>query len=37
MAKLNSSLPAWTAVANHAEQIKRTHLRDLSLSIIGHN
>jgi glucose-6-phosphate isomerase len=30
MAKLNSSLPAWTAVANHAEEIKRTHLRELT-------
>jgi glucose-6-phosphate isomerase len=30
MAKLNSSLPAWTAVANHAQTLKRAHLRDLS-------
>jgi len=30
MPKLNSSLPAWTAVAQHAQQIKGQHLRDLS-------
>src|SRR5882757_2308275 len=30
MAKLNSSLPAWTAVADHAQKLKSAHLRDLS-------
>jgi glucose-6-phosphate isomerase len=30
MAKLNSSLPAWTAVADHAQKLKSLHLRDLS-------
>ena len=30
MAKSNSSLPAWIAVANHAEKLKGAHLRDLS-------
>ena len=30
MAKLNSSLPEWHAVAAHAEEIKGAHLRDLS-------
>jgi glucose-6-phosphate isomerase len=30
MAKLNSSIPAWTAVANHAQKLKSAHLRDLS-------
>src|ERR1700736_914851 len=30
MAKLNSSLAAWTAVANHAQKLKSAHLRDLS-------
>ncbi|MDB6082412.1 MAG: pgi [Gammaproteobacteria bacterium] len=30
MAKLNSSLPAWTALANHAQKLKGAHLRDLS-------
>ncbi len=30
MAKLNSSLAAWTAVANHADKLKRMHLRELT-------
>ncbi|HEY3658119.1 MAG TPA: glucose-6-phosphate isomerase [Steroidobacteraceae bacterium] len=30
MAKLNSSIPAWTAVANHAHKLKSAHLRELS-------
>lgn len=30
MAKLNSSLPAWTAIAAHARKLKDSHLRDLS-------
>ncbi|HWJ36300.1 MAG TPA: glucose-6-phosphate isomerase [Steroidobacteraceae bacterium] len=30
MAKLNSSLAAWTAVADHAQKLKSAHLRDLS-------
>ena len=29
MTQLNSSLPAWTAVARHAEVLKAAHLRDL--------
>jgi len=30
MAQLNSSLPAWTSVAKHAEELKSTHLRELT-------
>jgi glucose-6-phosphate isomerase len=30
MAQLNSSLPAWTSVAKHAEEMKSAHLRDLT-------
>jgi glucose-6-phosphate isomerase len=30
MAKLNSSIPAWAAVADHAKKLKGAHLRDLS-------
>ncbi len=30
MAQLNSSLPAWAAVAAHAEEFKGAHLRDLT-------
>ncbi len=30
MANLNSSLPAWTAVAKHAQTLKGEHLRDLT-------
>jgi glucose-6-phosphate isomerase len=30
MPTLNSSLPAWTAVAQHAEKLKGEHLRDLT-------
>jgi glucose-6-phosphate isomerase len=30
MAKLNSSLPEWSALAGHAEEIRGVHLRDLS-------
>jgi glucose-6-phosphate isomerase len=30
MAHLNSSLPAWNAVAQHAQELKGAHLRDLS-------
>jgi glucose-6-phosphate isomerase len=30
MPKLNSSLAAWTAVANHTQKLKSAHLRDLS-------
>jgi len=30
MAQLNSSLPAWTSVAKHAEEMKSVHLRDLT-------
>ena len=30
MAKLNSSIPAWTAVASHAHKLKSAHLRELS-------
>ena len=30
MTHLNSSLPAWTAVVEHAQRLKGTHLRDLT-------
>ena len=30
MTKLNSSLPAWIAVANHAQTMQSVHLRDLA-------
>src|SRR6202142_2486930 len=30
MPKLNSSIPAWTALARHAQELKAAHLRDLS-------
>jgi glucose-6-phosphate isomerase len=30
MPSLNSSIPAWTAVANHAAAMQRAHLRDLT-------
>jgi glucose-6-phosphate isomerase len=30
MAQLNSCLPAWAAVARHAQELKLSHLRDLS-------
>ncbi len=30
MAQLNSSLPAWTSVAKHAQDMKSAHLRDLT-------
>ena len=32
MTTLHSSLPAWSAVARHAQELKHTHLRDLSAS-----
>ena len=35
MPHLNSSLPAWTAVARHAEQMRGAHLRDLTAADPG--
>jgi glucose-6-phosphate isomerase len=32
MTQLNSTLPAWAAVAAHAKEISKTHLRDLASS-----